>query len=731
MIPFCTIVYQSANIILPLNGSRGDVKATRKSHHISSNKEVIGIHTPLEAYAIMDKHTTQHPVEPFFDLRDMLRQYMIERSLLCMEQARLRGTSFGGEAGFEDYKRIVRKHVQNIYGVLPIGKNAGPVNAEISNTFDGDGYRIENVLFESHPGWQVCATVFIPTQWQPPFPAIVVPCGHSGREGINYNAPARYFAKNGYVSVLVEAPGMGEKWQGNNHFTDGILPYLVGETSSRYFIADALRAIDYLETRPDVDMNHGIAMTGVSGGGVTTIFSALLDDRISLASPSCAVAPLSTLDITQCYSGCPESHMWRRYANLLDEADLLCALAPTPVLMMTGALDEVFLIDDVKPLMHEVKTYYEEYGSGDRFESYIDDKGHCYSLTQAREFIEFTNRMLLNNPERHIIEPTEADEICDPPEHLRANPDKSANMHSLTKIRADELEEERVNSTEGIQEGIRKLLGVGESVFIPDSRSGNPFRAFSHIWQQVMLCPEAGIELPATLLLPVDGSSRAILHIDDAGRNRLLDRQGFLTAAAGYLEPPELSSTIMTVDLRGWGDTTPAVYPYDLVSWGGVDRYLAHTSAALGDPLMYMRVRDALGALAYLRNQQGIDPGKIVLTGCGLGGVVALIAAAADGNVEGVIVWDTLVSFKSLIDVDDFAWPAEAVIPNVLLHFDLPELAESLPMPVKIINPLGAKKESMEDQIAAMNENSGCELYYLTEEASTIGKVIQSFITGI
>lgn len=680
----------------------------------------------------MNKHTIQQPVEPSLDLRDMLRQYLIERSLLCMQQARLRKTSFGDKNDFETYKQTVRMSVRNIYGVLPVGKNAEVICAEVSSSFTGDGYRIENLLFESHPGWKVCATVFIPTNYLPPFPAIVVPCGHSGRDQNDHHIPARYFAKNGYLSVLVEAPGMGEKWQDNDHFTDGILPYLVGQTSSRYFVADALRAIDYLETRSDVDMHCGVAITGVSGGGVTTILSALLDDRITLASPSCAVAPLSTLDITQCYAGCPESHMWRRYADMLDEADLLCALAPTPVLMMTGALDEVFLIKDVNTLINEVGAFYVKCGADDAYSSFIDNKGHCYSLTQAKQFIEFANRMLLKHPNRKIVEPSDADEISEPPVHLLANPGQSSTIHSLTRNKACELENERSNSTESIQEVVRQLLGVGESVLIPDSRCGAPLRAFTHSWQQLILNPEPGIELPATLLTPVARPSHSILHIDDSGRNRLLVKNGPLATAAGFLGSVDECSVVMSVDLRGWGDTAPAVYPYDLVPWGGVDRYMAHTSTALGDPVMFMRVRDALASLAYLRSQQNVDTTRIVITGCGLGGVVALIAAAADGNVAGVVVWDSLVSFKSLVDVENFAWSAETVVPNVLLHFDLPELSASLPIPVKIINPLdGAKFLLTQNVLYEMNQQCEYDIYQTTDVTSSIGKVIQSFIASV
>ena len=47
------------------------------------------------------------------------------------------------------------------------------------------------------------------------------------------------------LAVLFDPPGQAsEKQTGNDHFIDGVRCYLVGETSSRYFVADALRCID-------------------------------------------------------------------------------------------------------------------------------------------------------------------------------------------------------------------------------------------------------------------------------------------------------------------------------------------------------------------------------------------------------------------------------------------------------------------------------------------------------
>lgn len=614
------------------------------------------------------------------------------------------------------YCAEIRQIVRSFYGELPAGPGSQPVRATESSRFVKRGYRLENVLFESFPGWQVNATVYVPLDFQPPFPALVIPVGHSGKQFTSYQLPAKYFARCGYLAVLFDPPGQaGEKRQGNDHFVDGVRCYLVGETSSRYFVADAMRCIDYLETRPDADLRHGVAMTGVSGGGTTTLLASMLDDRIAVIGPSCCAVPLATLDITACYPGCPETHMWRRYAEGIDEVDLLCAAFPRPVLLMAGVNDEVFHIVDTHQLAEEVKSFYESGGLGERFALFEDQAGHSYTLAQANAFVRFMNRWLLNQPDRVMVDLPNDAFALDPYEEIRCFPSPAVNMQTLTLERAKALERARLDNAVSIRQAAARLVRATLPLQPPEAVAGSPFRVWTHCWQQVCLYPEEGIELPATFFYPYrsDNPAAAIIHFDDQGRNRLLYRHGLLARAARFLSSDQMGHAVFTVDLRGWSDSTPAVYPYEVASWAGLDRYLAYSSAALGDSLLAMRVRDALAALRYLRTRAEIHRDRIVVTGCGLGGVVALHVAAIVGEeLLAVIVWDSLVSFKSLLEVADYAWPADTFLPNVLLHYDLPDLVRALPCPVKVINPKdGNRRVLAADALAVLNEDTHRVLY--------------------
>ncbi|MCC6444953.1 MAG: acetylxylan esterase [Armatimonadetes bacterium] len=671
----------------------------------------------------------QNPIQASVDLRDMLRRHIVERSLACMEEAARYRSRCLEDGRTEEYRRKIRAAVRGFYGEMPVGENGPPVRAVEVSRHAGEGFRLENFLFDSFPGWQVNASVFVPLDYAPPYPAVVIPVGHSGKQFEDYQLPAQLFARCGFLAVLFDPPGQsGERQPGNDHFADGVRSYLVGESSSRYFVADALRCIDYLASRSDTDLSRGVAMTGVSGGGATTTLAALLDDRIAVSGPSCCLSPLSDLDITQCYAGCPETHPWRRYAEGVDEVDLLCAASPKPTLLMAGESDKVFRIEDTRRLAGEVKGFYQAARAPERFEFYPDRAGHCYSLRQARRFARFMNLWLLDHPDRPLPDLPDSAFRMLPYEELRCRPCLDVHIRSLTLDRAVGLAESRSRSR--LQEAARAVAGAKEETPAPEAVAGRPFRVWTHFWQQLLLKPEQGIEMPATFLYAEKSPAATLLHFDDAGRNRLLYRNGPLATAARFIDRERQGFNIFAVDVRGWGDSAPAMYPYELAGWGSIDRCLAYMSAALGDPIMSMRIRDGLAALACLRSRPEAAGKPIAVSGCGLGGLVALHVAAIDGKVDACVLWDSLVSFQALLEAENYVWPADAFLPQALLHYDLPELAASLPLRVKILRPLdGTGNPLSAPEIDDLSRRASQSIY--EAESGDVGTFLEKLLAGM
>lgn len=641
------------------------------------------------------------PVAPKTDLRMMVRRHIVDEACRLLEDAARRREAAFASGTWDAWRRDIREKVRAALGDPVFGSAAPALNVRAVSRHECSGYAIENVLFESFPGWDVNASVFLPdaSAYPPPWPAIVVPVGHSGKQMKHYQLPAQAFARLGYVAILFDPPGMaGEKQRRNDHFKDGVRCYLCGFSSNRYFVLDALRCVDYLATRADVDMHNGVGMTGVSGGGATTTIAALLDERIRAIGPSCCAVPNVQHPILDAYAPCAETLAPNRFSDGYDDIDVLIAAMPTPVLLMAGAKDEVFKEAMSDAIAEEVRRDFARAGQDGRFDYFKDPGGHAYTLEMAVAFVRWMDRWVRNTPERVLPELRDVEMV--PAEWLQCHPRQDVDIFTANRDYAHSLRENR--SATVTPEVVRALVRMPAESGCPHAETGPATLAWFHNLQELLLTPEAGIELPATLLCPAKPGWRgpAILYFDDRGRWTDLRSDGPLTAMAGFCREDADGLALMTVDLRGWGDSVPADLPYEMAGWGARDRWISYVSAALGDPVLAMRVRDGMAALAYLRSRTEIDPARIVIGGHGMGGVVAMHVALLDGHTAGVFSVESLAAFELLAESPEYRWSQEDFLPSVLRHYDIPVLARSLSVPLLVANPLDAMKAPLTPEAA-------------------------------
>lgn len=642
------------------------------------------------------------------DLRTMLTNHLVRECCRALDETAARREQAFQSGDWQPWREQVREQVRAALGDLPFGASGGPLNVRPVSRHERTGYTVENVLFESLPGLDVNASVYLPdpAAYPPPWPAVVVSVGHSTKTGESYQKPAQIFARCGYVALLYDPPGMaGEKQAGNDHFNDGVRCYATGVSSNRYFVMDGLRAIDYLASREDVDLRRGVAATGVSGGGVTTMFMTLLDDRITVSGPSCCATPKAVHPVLDAYPECPEVLPFNRF-HAFDDIDMLVAALPAAVMLMAGGDDEVFTKTMSQRIADKVAANFERAGKGNHFSFFLDDSGHAYTPQMALRFAGWMNRWLLDAPDRLIPTIDESSlELLDAA-LLACFPRQERNIFSENRDVALRLRETR---PEPDLQGIRRVIGTGESAKVPEADMGEPIRSWQHWVREVALKPVPGIVLPATWLYPVDEEHRtgAVLYFDDRGRWTDLKKQGRAAGWAGFLGEHTETRQLLSVDLRGWGDTAPAELPYDLAGWGGRDRWIAYVSAALGDSIMAMRIRDGLAAYSWLRKSPGVV--KIVVGGHGLGAVVALHVAVMAGDAAGVFCDEMPADIEMLVSQSVCAWPPDTFLPQVLRHYDLPELAGMTAAPVLINNPLNAQRQEIDRETARKVYAKACE----------------------
>ena len=240
----------------------------------------------------------QLPAEDFNVLttnaRRMLPDALNQIALGFLNEREQRIAHIVSRAEITARQRFIREKFLQAIGGLPART---PLNPKVTGTLKRDGYHIEKIIFESLPNFYVTANLYVPETGRAPYPAILMPLGHEdgGKAHDAWQRLAITMVKNGFVLLLFEPVSQGERvqlydadfgaskviWSTSEHTLAGTQCLLLGHSFARHTIWDAMRALDYLVSRPEVDATR-IGCTGNSGCGTMTAYLSALDDRIQI-----------------------------------------------------------------------------------------------------------------------------------------------------------------------------------------------------------------------------------------------------------------------------------------------------------------------------------------------------------------------------------------------------------------------------------------------------------------
>ena len=273
--------------------------------------------------------------------------------------------------GWERRKSLLQKHLRVSLGLWPYPKRT-PLNAVVHGAIDQGDYTIGKVYFQSLPGFYVTGNLYKPKNVGGKLPAIATPHGHfhqgrlgeksaeditaeieSGAESFRSNAKnviqtrCANLAKMGCIVFVYDMIGYADSQQISYeiaHRFSKQRPEMNGWDAWGLFSPQAelhaqnvmglqawnsIRALDFLESLPDVDRNR-IGVTGASGGGTQTFIVCALDDRPAAAFPAVMVS-------TAMQGGCTcENCSYLRVGT--GNVELAAMFAPKP-LGLTAAND--------------------------------------------------------------------------------------------------------------------------------------------------------------------------------------------------------------------------------------------------------------------------------------------------------------------------------------------------------------------------------------------------------
>lgn len=116
------------------------------------------------------------PLAPLNRFPRMVQEFFVARENALHRQRLERLAALTTKADAEAYVRAVRGKIRESFGPFP---EKTPLNARVTRVVERDAYTIENLLFESRPGFLVSANLYVPKGRRFPLPGVVGSCGHS------------------------------------------------------------------------------------------------------------------------------------------------------------------------------------------------------------------------------------------------------------------------------------------------------------------------------------------------------------------------------------------------------------------------------------------------------------------------------------------------------------------------------------------------------------------------
>ena len=289
-----------------------------------------------------------------------------------------------------EYKARQRKLFIDSIGGIP--EPDVPLDPKITGTRKMDGYTMESVMFEARRGVFVTGTMYIPDGIEYPAPAVLFVSGHkqTARMDEEYQRVCVTIMKQGIIVFAFDPVGQGERLSyydektGKSmvggctaeHDQAGVPAVATGKFIARYFLADEMRALDYMMTRPEIDKNR-IGLTGNSGGGTQTSVLMAMDDRIACAAPGTFISSrkaISDAGVSQ-----DSEQIWPAATlNGFDHVSTIMMMAPKPVDILAVRYD-FFPIEGAVDTYNEAKRFYDMFGKGDNLRFSYDYIIHTYS----------------------------------------------------------------------------------------------------------------------------------------------------------------------------------------------------------------------------------------------------------------------------------------------------------------------------------------------------------------
>jgi cephalosporin-C deacetylase-like acetyl esterase len=571
-------------------------------------------------------------------------------------------------ADWQARRPTLRRELLYMLGLDPLPART-PLRARVTRTLERTAYRVEKLLYQSLPGLYVTGNLYLPRQPAPPLPAILYVCGHSPHPlgaKWSYQDRAVWFAEHGYVCLVLDTLEFGEV-PGLHHGVHDLNLWnwlSLGYTPAGVEVWNAMRGLDFLESRPEVDRTR-IGMTGISGGGAVTWFTAAVDERIAAAVPVCSTYTFGSQAAHWVASGQCDCIYFHN--TFLEDFPIVGALiAPRPLCICSGQKDPDFPPDGYHEVFRRVKRIYDLYpGASGCIREVDDNVGHSDVPRFRTEARQWMNRWLKGSSAPLALDST-----------AEAQPESAETLACLTQLPADAVNDRIHDSFIPVAHAgqwttlpawlarRRELVQeLRDKVFRWFPRERPPFAARvgrdTGGWaaryadcKEVFFDTEPDVPIRARLFMPRKRTPEAPLLL-------------YIKRPIDSIHPLDLDDLLpvlgrIPVLVLNPRLTEHPVTPFELAE-------IERSASWIGRTVAAMQVWDILRAIEWAYREEKLSVSGVAVYGKGEMGILGLYAALFDDRIQQVLLKDPPDSHRQ--------GPA---LLNVLRVTDIPEVAAAL-----------------------------------------------------
>ncbi|MGF7031734.1 cephalosporin-C deacetylase-like acetyl esterase [Paenibacillus mucilaginosus] len=629
-----------------------------------------------------------------FDVKSQLPRWIYESAMQAARKGEQAREAITDPAGVERRQQEIRDGIERCLGGMPASDT--PLNPVVTGTTTGKGFRVEKVIFEPRPQVYATANLYLPddASGEAPRGAVLVLCGHreQAKHCDEYQSVCHYLVQTGLIVLSLDPIGQGERFgfydpqageapmtSVTEHENVGRQCLPLGDSFARYMLHDAVRAVDYLAGRPEVDPAR-IGVTGHSGGGTQTALLMMYDRRIAAAAPGGFIMNRPYFLLTGKAQDAEQK--WPGFSALgLDHEDIVLAMAPRPVLVLATTYDSV-PIEGPRHTVAVNRRFYEMYGASAKLGLFEDVNVHKFTVPLARAAARFFAEHLLGRtvepPETVELLPAEA-LLCTRSGQVIGELPGARNVHAENAQRLAGLEAQR----QALPAPVRKqqaLAWLGERVHAgrkpcdPNPRISGAGEIGSMWALRTVWWSQPGLLGHALQFFEAASAERRLpvtIAVWDGGTTRLEEH-------AKWIEETSASGRIaMVLNPTGIGALLPHLnHPEEkpFKRFGLMDKFTDELMW-LGDSMAALRVYDVLRAVELAAGLSNVDMTDIRLYGSGRYGIYALLAALLDPRIRSVQTVNRMDSLAGWIrepfydETDSLSF----ILPGMLRHFDLPD----------------------------------------------------------